>query len=436
MGGKKSASVLDQQGAHFSFHPLVSRFSNDLRGVARLATDATVGVADLAEALHAQFGLRRRTRRSGRRSGISGLVYRSVRGIARISGRSAEAALLPFAQQIRDTPTPRAREALVAALNGVLGDGLAATGTRVGEVGAAHPLAIEMRLRRHGAALDLSTEALAEALPRVTPHVVVLVHGLCMNDLQWTTPDGHDHGVALERDTALTAVSLNYNSGLHISTNGRAFAERLERLVAAWPVPVESLSLLSHSMGGLVSRSALHVATEAGMAWPSVLRRVVFLGTPHHGSPVERGGNRLDRLLLWSRFSAPFARLGHVRSAGITDLRHGALLDDDWQGVDRFESLPDPRRSVPLPAGVEAFAMASTAAQRSGGLLGRFVGDGLVSVAGALGRHADLAHDLGIPEARTHVATGVHHFGLLGAGVYPIVRRWLDPIPSSAPSAR
>jgi hypothetical protein len=45
------------------------------------------------------------------------------------------------------------------------------------------------------------------------------------------------------------------------------------------------------------------------------------------------------------------ARLGEVRSAGITDLRFGSLLDGDWKGQDRFAFRADARSPVPLPAG-------------------------------------------------------------------------------------
>lgn len=410
------------------FRPLVvlrrlrrfRRLPDDLRGLASLATDATVGTADLVEALHAQIGTRLGHDGTGRRRGVSGFVYRAVRAVARLSGWSAEAALLPLARLVRDArdaPTPPAREALVAVLNGVLGDGLAATG---------NPLAIEMRVRRGGAALDLTPGALAAALPEATPHVVVLVHGLCMSDLGWAW-DGHDHGVALERDTDLTAVHLHYNTGRHISTNGREFAALLDGLVDAWPVPVRSLSLLCHSMGGLVARSACLAAEEAGLAWPQKLRRIVFLATPHHGSPLERRGNGLERLLLRTPYTAPFARLGRLRSAGITDLRFGSLRDEDWRWRDRFEARPDARRPAPLPAGVEAFAMAATAGRARGGALDRLVGDGLVPVESATGHHDDARHALAFAAERLHVAVGRHHFDLLGAEAYPTLLGWLRP---------
>ena len=391
--------------------------ARDLAGLARLAADATVGTSDVAEALHAQIGLRLAAR-GDRRRGISGIVYRNVRRIARLAGRGTEAALLRLARDAREAPPSPRRDALVAALNGVVGDGLDAIG---------NPLAIEMGLWRHGAPLDPRT------LVGASPHVLVLIHGLCMTDAQWTAADGHDHGAALERDAGLTAVYLRYNTGLHISANGREVSDVLERLVAEWPVPAESLSLLCHSMGGLVARSAAHVG--AGRAWTRVLRRIVFLGTPHAGSPLERGGNRLDRLFPMSRFSAPFARVGQIRSAGITDLRHGALLDADWQGRDRFETRVVPQ-AVPLPPGVAAFAIAATAGKRAGGITGRIIGDGLVPESSALGDSLGAARALGIPEVRRHVAAGVHHFGLLGAAVYPTVRQWIARDMDEVPAVR
>jgi hypothetical protein len=253
------------------------------------------------------------------------------------------------------SPPSAPREALVAALNGVLGDYLADTG---------NPLAIRLRLRRDGVQLPMERDALAEAIPSCSGKLLVLVHGLCLDDLQWNRL-GHDHGAALARDLGCTPVYLNYNTGLHISTNGAELADALERLLRQWPTPVRDFAIVSHSMGGLVARSACHYGAERGHAWPRQLRKLVFLGTPHHGAPMERGGNWIDLLLGVSPFSAPLARLGKIRSAGITDLRYGNLTDEDWQGRDRF-ARGDRRRFVPLPEGVRCYAIAATAARNRG----------------------------------------------------------------------
>ena len=288
----------------------------------------------------------------GKAGGIAGLVFDTIRGVTTLVGASLDAVLGEVAPLLGETASFPEREAVVAALNGVLGDHLAATD---------NPLAIPMRLRREGKPLELRPEALAAALPRATGKLLVLVHGSSMGDLGWTR-QGHDHGAALERDLGVTAIYLHYNSGLHVSTNGRAFAALLEALVAAYPVPIEELTLLSHSMGGLVCRSACLAARGVGHRWPGLLRRMIFLGTPHHGAPLERGGSWVDKILGLTPYSRPLARLGQIRSAGVTDLRFGSVRDEDWEARGRFEHGADPRRPAPLPEGVACFAIAGTTA--------------------------------------------------------------------------
>jgi hypothetical protein len=246
-----------------------------------------------------------------------------------------------------------------------------------------------------------------------------------MNDLEWTR-DGHEHGAALARDLGYTPVHLHYNTGGHVSTNGRALATMLEALVASWPAPVDELAIVAHSMGGLVARSAHHYATVAGHAWTARLRKLVFLGTPHHGAPLERGGHRLHHFVDALPYAAPLARLGRIRSAGITDLRHGNVLDEDWDGTDRFVHGDDRRRPVPLPAGVDCFAIAATTARGARGLRARLVGDGLVPLASALGRHREPRFRLAFPASHRWIARDTGHLELLSRRpVYERIRGWL-----------
>jgi hypothetical protein len=246
-----------------------------------------------------------------------------------------------------------------------------------------------------------------------------------MNDAGWCR-EGHDHGAALERDLGLTAVHVLYNSGRHVSTNGRELAGLLEAFLRDLPVPPGDAAIVAHSMGGLVARSALHYAREAGFAWPRLVRTVVFLGTPHHGAPLERLGNLFQAALGATPYSQPFARLGKVRSAGITDLRHGSLLDEEWQGHDRFGRHGDPRHPLPLPGGVAFCAVAGTTAEEAAGRSGRLPGDGIVPVASALGHHDDPERTLCFGPGRTWVAPATNHFDLLGRReVYERIRAWV-----------
>jgi hypothetical protein len=392
----------------------------DLRGVGRLAIDATAGLTSLVEDLHTHISGTASAvggpAIAGAVNGITGLVYAGVRGATRAVGAGIDVALAQLAPMLRDMDSTPARETFVAALNGLLGDYLAETG---------NPLALAMRFRRRGAALDLTRDGLARALPSASPTVVVLVHGLFMNDLLWKRK-GHDHGAALARDLACTPLYLHYNSGLHVSTNGRELAALLEAVVAAWPVPLRELVVVGHSMGGLVARSAHHYGTAAAHSWVAKVAALVFLGAPHHGAPLERGGNRIGALLQASPYSAPFARLGHIRSAGITDLRYGALLDEDWQGRDRFARGKDPRRPVPLPEGPRCYTIAA-ALPRSAHPVGDYVpGDGLVPVESALGRHHDPRLALVFPRGHQWVARGSGHLDLLSRpSVYERLRGWL-----------
>jgi pimeloyl-ACP methyl ester carboxylesterase len=334
----------------------------DALGVTRLAVDAVTGVTELAEALH--LTILERAVGSTVASPVAlttRLVYRSVRGVASLVGGGLGLALEKLVPLLGEQTPWRGREALLAALNGVLGDRLAAQG---------NPLAIPMRFRRGG--VPLAPQTMAHAGPRL----LVLIHGLCMNDEQWLR-QGVDHGAVLERERGYTRVDLHYNTGRHISTNGRELAALLERLAGQWPVPLQEIVIVGHSMGGLVARSACHVAQQQGLGWRRLLSKMVFLGSPHHGAPMERGGNWVHLLTDLSPYSAPFSRLAKIRSAGITDLRHGSVLDEDWEGHDRFAHGHVPK-VLPLPKDVQCYAIAAT--------LGKPMGDGLVPLASALGQ--------------------------------------------------
>lgn len=401
------------------------------RGAARLATEATTGLVDLVEAMHARIqrlpGLPPPTH-PDRTSGLTGLVYRSIRGVTRLVGGSVDSllgALAPLlAPALASADDLPEREALLAALNGVLGDYLART---------SNPLATPMTWRREGRALPDEAPALAAAVADAGPRLLVMIHGLCMNDRQWPGA-GVDYARSLADELGFTPVHLRYNTGLHVSENGRALAEALERLVDAWPRPLARVALLCHSMGGLLARSAVHQGRQAGHRWVPQLTDLVCLGTPHHGAPLERAGNVFDRVLGAAPYAAPLARLGRLRSAGITDLRHGNLLEEDWSGHDRFDGGPDRRHHLPLPDQVNCAAVAAVLGDEPGALKGRLLGDGLVPLDSALGRHRDPARCLSFPDDRQWVAHGLHHFDLLHhPEVLARLRDWLG---GAAPAGR
>ena len=393
---------------------------SDLRGVSRLAIDATTAVTDLVAAMHHNIGRAPGIfgqPPQGRIQGVTGLVYRSIRGITGAVGGSIDAILARLSLTLEANASSEARDAILAALNGVLGDHLAAT---------QNPLAVTMRMRIGGKPVTLDPGALQAAIGEPAGKVLLLVHGLCMNGRQWLR-NGHDHGLVLAQKLGYTPIYLEYNTGLHVSTNGAALSAMMDMLSRAWPVPVTEVAILAHSMGGLVARSACHQAEAAGHPWRDRLRQLIFLGTPHHGAPLERGGHWLDIAFGMSPYTAPFARLGQVRSAGITDLRFGNLLDSDWQDRDRFERSSDTRQPVPLPRGVDCYVIGATTARHAESLKSRMVGDGLVPLASALGRHDDPARDLGVATHRQWVAVRTNHLDLLSrAKLCTTMRHWLE----------
>ena len=370
----------------------------ELRGAMQLAAQATRGVAAVVEGVHASVwrslgagdGVRpERTR------GLTGFIYRSIHGVSHVIERGADRALAELQSRLdrdhdADHPSSQ-RLALLSVLNGVLGDHLVASD---------NPLALPMTLRHRGQRIDLG------ATPDMSApgtHLLVMMHGLCMNDLQWRGEhEGRivDHGETLAAALGATPLYLRYNTGLHIAQNGRELSAQLERLVAHWPVPVERISIVAHSMGGLVARSACHHGEVDAMSWRRHVRDLVFLGVPHHGAPLERAGSWIDQLLARTMYTAPFAKLGQMRSAGITDLRHGRVRE----GHDGF---------LPMPTDIACFSVAATLAQRRSTLAERLIGDGLVPLRSALGQHDNPSRDLGLDRQPHWISHGTGHIELL-----------------------
>ena len=381
----------------------------DVSGTARMVVDAAEATAEVVEKMHRTIQKRPgplgASATDGTR-GITGLVYRSVRTGIRLVGHAIEMSLPQVARLLPEGTSSPARDTYRSVMNGVCGDYLARTG---------NPLAIDMSLRFGGSRVSLSDpESSFEQHSDMTPsrkRLLVLVHGLCMNDQHWNR-DGHDHGAVLADELGYLPLYLRYNSGLQISSNGKALAELLETLIQNWTEPVEELAIMGHSMGGLVARSACHHGRVAGHAWLKHLGKLLFLGTPHHGAPLERGGNGLEFLMDLSPYSIPLTRISRARSAGITDLRRG-----------KISATQD---CVPLPSGVKCYALAAVRAGKRNALSERLVGDGLVPLDSALGQHRDTARNLAIPQNRQWVGYRMGHGDLLSSpNVYARIHSWL-----------
>lgn len=379
-----------------------------LRGGARLAADGFFGVLDAAEAVHQAVldttaplnplaPLLDRTTR---------FVYARVRDVGRATALAADRALAT-ATHLAGAPLPEftdapAQLAWVSALNGALGDHLERS---------ANPLALDLRFCLDGRPLALRPDALQAALPQPA-RLVLFVHGLGMNDRQWRRPGGADFPVQLRADLGCDTLALRYNTGRSIACNGAELSWRLQQLLDAHPAPPRDLVLLGHSMGGLVCRSALAQAQAQGLDWPRRVSALICLGSPHGGAPLERYGEALARQLRRSRYTRAFARLADARSAGVKDLRDGRCLP--------------PGLAAPSDPGVPCFLVAAALGPAADDARTRLLGDGVVPLDSALGRHADAARSLRVAASRRRVFYGTGHLDLLAhAGVYAQVRDWL-----------
>ena len=271
--------------------------------------------------------------------------------------------------------------------------------------------------------------ALAAAFPAATGRLVVFVHGLMETEHAWRLGGGEGYGARLARDLGRTPVDIRYNTGRHISHNGRSLAELLDAVVAAWPVPVDEIALVGHSMGGLVARSAGHRAAAEGHAWVAHVRHVVSLGSPHLGAPLAQGVHYAAHALHAVPETRPLGRFLRRRSAGIRDLRQGSLVDRDWEGCD-----PDALRAaacaeVPLLDGATHCFVSATITRDPGHPVGRLIGDALVLTSSATGR----GRSRRVPfreEDGLHVG-GAHHLALLDhPAVYAQLRAWLARSPA------
>jgi len=348
-----------------------------------------------------------------------GLVERAV---GEGGGEAAtEGAPLPMRSDATRS-LPGLGDVALGAVNGVLGDYLHERGNE---------LDAGMLLRHGDRYLSLGEGPLPEeAIPRATSKVAVFVHGLVLTEASWCFGAERYHGdpeasfgSLLARDLGFTPLFVRYNTGRHISENGRLLAERLEELLRVYPVPVEELVLVGHSMGGLVSRSACHLAEEQGLSWLRPLSRVVCLASPHRGAPFEKLGNAVTsalRLFDTAGTQIP-ARVIDARSVGIKDLRFGYLRDEDWLGEDPDAFLKDTHHEVPLLDDVAYCFVGVTVTESAEHPVGQVLGDMLVRLPSAT---APAAHRESF-EVETHHFGGVNHLEIQNhPDVYEQVRRF------------
>jgi pimeloyl-ACP methyl ester carboxylesterase len=295
-------------------------------------------------------------------------------------------------------------------------------------------------------------------VPSARPRACLFVHGLMGSERAWrfgmsssdnTNPSADsvssvdsenpgnpdprrvDYAAVLAEARDCTPIYVRYNSGRHISENGRALAEQIEQLRLAWPGDgFAELSIVSHSMGGLVTRSACHYGLEAGHGWVDRLQRVFLLGVPSRGAPLEQLAHLTAFTLetIWNPWTKVIGKLINLRSAGIKDLRHGFVLDEDWRHVD-LDRLAFPIPVKPRdPLHVRWYIAAGTlGAPKSA--LARTIGDGLVRSSSAQGRSHDPRAREVLPPAEVREFECTSHIELMNnPAVLAQMLEWWSPV--------
>ena len=358
--------------------------------------------------------------------GITDGVYHAIRGTARVLFTAADSTLraleknaplaaLPAPATIATQRKLQTRDHVISALSGLVGDQMAHR---------RNPLAIRFGVYRDGVSVRTDVAGLLAAYPNATPRIAVFVHGLCSSENVWDfyqqpgDPLSEPYDARLSRDLGYTPVRVRYNSGLHISLNGRSLARLLDRLQAHWPVPLQEIVLIGHSMGGLVSRSAAEVGAARGATWMPSLQQVICLGSPHLGAPLERvvhvGTHFMKRVPL----SAPLAKFLDSRSLGIKDLRWGYTRDVEHKRRDPDAFWTQDRlQNAPVP-GVRYRFLGTSLTRDPKHPLSRAFGDGLVPVPSSLA--CDIAG------ADSAFAGGIDHMRVLNhPQVYTQLLAWL-----------
>ncbi|MGH2845718.1 MAG: esterase/lipase family protein [Thermoleophilaceae bacterium] len=406
---------------------------DELRSLARLGfgelRDATGGIGAVHRALAT-----RAFRMSGAGAGparllhdtISGGVYAGIRGATALAGRAADTALGRRAVGDGRALSASPRGALVVGvLDGLIGDALEREGSDLQE---------PMSVRVGGRAVEATPSAVAAAIPDATPRMVVFVHGLMETEHSWRVGAEEPYAARLRRDLGRSPVELRYNSGRHISENGRALADLLEELTEAWPVEVEEIALVGHSMGGLVARSACHAAFERGDEWGDRVRHVISLGSPHMGAPLAQAVHWASAGLHVLPETRPLASFLRRRSAGIRDLRQGSLVEADWRGCDPDALRARACQEVPLLEGATHCFVAATITRSPRHPVARVLGDCLVLEPSASGRSRARRISFEV-EHGMHLG-GTHHLALLNhPAVYRRMRDWLGAAARPATAA-
>lgn len=311
-------------------------------------------------------------------------------------------------------------------LNGLIGDYLADKELAI---------AVQMAFYHQHHALALDTQSLQQAFSGadgkgLTNKLCIMVHGLGCTERVWGMKSDSEqtYGSLLADDLGYTPLYVRYNTGLHISHNGQMLAELMTELLENYPIEVKEVIFITHSMGGLVTRSACFYGSQFEKPWTNKVRQLYFLGSPHLGADLEKFSSVVTKTLktLPLPYTQLLGALFDMRSSGIKDLRFGYVRDEDWQGQDE-QSLVNNKQTVPLLEGADHFVITGTVHKDSEHVLSQFFGDALVRKYSATGQSDNDKHHLPfLPENQAEFTQLMHVRLAQSRRVYKQILHWVN----------
>lgn len=220
--------------------------------------------------------------------------------------------------------------------------------------------------------------------------VNVLIHGLMGDEYMWKKEKPKQKnkiGDWLENNSFANNLYLRYNTGLHISENGRALSDLLEKFTTQYGDEITQINLIGHSMGGLLIRSAGYYADIQRQNWIAKLKNVFLIGVPNEGSYLAQIGFFVKHVFRKIDISHDdyIARLMDVRSNGIKDLSFAYLTDEDWLDKDSEDIDKHPVTKVRLIPKVKYYLIGGVIGKKND-IVHKYLGDGLVGSTSALNR--------------------------------------------------
>ncbi len=315
---------------------------------------------------------------------------------------------------------PEKTDEITSGINGLMGDLLEREKSS---------LAIAMGFYENKEPMKLEAQALEKALPDATGKLCIFLHGNMDSELGWEFDDDPEtsYGTLLRRDFGCTPLYVRYNSGLHISDNGKRLSRLMAEMSAVYPVEIEEIFLIGHSMGGLVVRSACYYADRDNAAWVKKVKKMFLLGSPHMGAYMEKIGNLTSVILrlILNPYTRIISGIINMRSSGMKDTRFGYLLDEDWKGKDPDTLLSSNRHPVPLLEGVDHYVISSTL-KAPGHPVSLFIGDGVVSHSSARGKSIFREDGIAFPEDNFKSFANIGHPRLRRhPDVYEQIKEWM-----------